>query len=93
MPAYAGCVPSGQAVAGTAVRHENHARNPRFGPASLSPAPPSGAAHHRAESRAKAPPGIRKGIARTCPAEAVPEPLVTFTLQEPKSMKVDQGML
>ena len=38
MPAYAGGVPSGQAVAGTAVRHEKHARNPRLAPAGLRPA-------------------------------------------------------
>jgi hypothetical protein len=38
MPAYAGGVPSGQALAGTAVRHEKHARNPRLAPARLSPA-------------------------------------------------------
>ena len=93
MSAYAGGVPSGQAVAGTAVRHEKHARNPRLAPARLGPATFQARQIIQRKPAATDPPGIQPGIPRSCPAEPAPELLVTFMLKESNNVKADQGVL
>jgi hypothetical protein len=93
MPAYAGGVPSGQAVAGTAVRREKHARNPRLAPARLRPATFQARQIIQRKPAATAPPGIQQGIPRSCPAEPASELLVTFMLKKSKNTRADQGVL
>jgi hypothetical protein len=93
MPAYAGGVPSRQAVAGAEVRREKHARNPRLAPARLSPGTFQARHMTPREPAATAPPGIQQGIPRSCRAEPAAELLVTFTLRKTKTMKAAQGVL
>jgi hypothetical protein len=93
MPAYVGGVPSGQAVAGTAVRQEQPARNPRLAPARISPATFQGRQMIQRRPATTAPPGIQQGMPRSCLAGPVPGLLVTFMLQKTRNTEVDQGVL